>query len=74
MANKYLEKIAKIGSEYDANFHLSNSNLPEVKSVSGMGANFNTLSKARQAGVKPVAKAGGVLEAVRKMKGLRRII
>lgn len=70
MTNKYLEKIAKdFRSEFSANLSLAS---PTASSAtSGIPNGFNTLSKARMAGVKPAAKAGGVLEAVRKMRGLR---
>lgn len=69
MANKYLVKIAGMRSEFTANNFLAD-NKPKVN-ISGIGDKFNTLSKSRMMGAKPVAKAGGVLAAVRAAKGLR---
>jgi len=69
--NKYLEKLASMRSEFSANMHLADSASAVPKAAhSGIPSGFNTLSKARQAGIKPVAKAGGVLEMVRKARGI----
>ena len=77
-ANFYLEKIARGDSEFTANNFLSAGGAKPKPMTGGlgiasgeMGSKANILSKARQAGLRPEAKPGSVLAAVRGLRGLR---
>lgn len=73
-----LSKIARGDSEFTANNFMSQGGAKPKPMTGGlgigageMGSKANILSKARQAGLRPEAKPGSVLAAVRGLRGLR---